>query len=96
MWDTRNELAWSCNTGTVELERLEGREELGYVRSLVEKHQRYTGSEVAAKVLKAWELASRQLVKVMPREYERVLIERARREGAWRDGEDRPVAKGVA
>ncbi len=80
VWDTRSELAASCNLGTVDLERIEGKEELAYVRSLVERHRQHTGSEIAAKVLKAWELTSRQFVKVMPRDYKRVLLERARRE----------------
>ena len=80
VWDPRSALPKSCNTGMVNLERIEGVEELAYVKSLIEKHQQLTGSEVAAKVLKSWELASRQFTKVMPRDYKRVLLERARRE----------------
>lgn len=105
VWDKRSELEAKCNRGMVDLEHIEGREELAYVRSLVEKHHGYTGSEVAEKVLKSWELASRQFVKVMPRDYKRVLLMRARREAELAGvgvtvplaGEaERVVAKGVA
>ena len=43
------------------------------VRSLIEKHLRYTGSPVALALLDNWENERARFVKVFPHEYKRVL-----------------------
>ena len=65
-----------CNRGLVDLETLVAPGDVAEVRSLIEKHLRYTGSTVAARVLDNWARAQEDFVKVMPRDYKRVLEER--------------------
>ena len=55
------------------------------VLGLIRRHMEYTGSTVAARVLDDWDRASRQFVKVMPRDYKRVLMAQARAAAAGRD-----------
>ncbi len=50
------------------------------LKSLVEKHFRYTGSERAKELLADWSNARRRFVKVFPTEYKRALTEMYERE----------------
>jgi glutamate synthase domain-containing protein 3 len=59
----------------VGLEPLEEHEDLDLVQGLLERHVEYTGSTVAARILKDWPALAPKFVKVMPREYRRVLEE---------------------
>ena len=45
---------------------------------MLELHEKYTGSKVAAEVLEGWPEILRQFIKVMPSDYKRVLQERKR------------------
>jgi glutamate synthase (ferredoxin) len=63
----------SCNQQMVALEKLEDPEEIQQVRQLIENHQKYTQSTRAAAVLKNWDATLPKFVKVMPRDYKRVL-----------------------
>ena len=60
----------------VELEDLLDPDDVAEVRDLVGQHQQFTDSAVAAEVLQRWEECQSQFVKVMPRDYKRVLMER--------------------
>jgi glutamate synthase (NADPH) large chain len=80
-----------CNTGTVDLEAVDAPDDLAEVRSLIERHLEYTGSTVAARVLGDWDAVLKKFVKVMPRDYARVLRERAERAR-----ENELAAQGVA
>ncbi len=77
VWDRTRDFNLRCNLGMVELERIESAEEESEVRDLIERHQTYTGSDVAAKVLADWPTFISQCVKVMPTDYKRVLEEQA-------------------
>ena len=63
-----------CNLGMVALESLESSDH-DVIKSLLEKHQRYTGSKIAAEILANWETASAKFVKVMPVDFKRVLLQ---------------------
>ena len=69
-----------CNDEMVYLEDLIEDEDVRVVRRLVEDHLRHTGSENAKRVLADWNAALPKFVKVMPKDYKRVLAERAERE----------------
>jgi glutamate synthase (NADPH/NADH) large chain len=60
------------NPEMVELEQLD-EEDRRSVRELCDAHFRHTGSVVAARLLDRWEEAVTEIVKVMPRDYRRVL-----------------------
>ena len=79
--DERGVFAGLCNQDMVDLESVGDAEDVANLRRLLEEHLRRTGSANAARVLNAWDATLPKFVKVMPRDYRRVLTERARREG---------------
>ena len=62
-----------CNLGMVDLEPLVDVEDVEQVKDLLARHIRYTQSAVAARLLVHWERSRERFVKVMPRDYKRVL-----------------------
>ncbi len=77
VWDQRGDFNLNCNLALVELESIVSDEEESEVRHLIEQHQQFTGSEVAAAALSDWETFKTQCIKVMPIDYKRVLKELA-------------------
>lgn len=75
IWDKNKTFASLCNMGMVELEALEIDEDINEVKSLIENHLKYTGSDVAKALLDNWSESVKQFVKVMPTDYKRVLAE---------------------
>ena len=65
-----------CNLELVDLDEISDDDE-DEVRSLISEHGQRTGSLVARNVLASWERERGRFVKVMPRDYKRVLAERA-------------------
>jgi glutamate synthase domain-containing protein 3 len=57
----------------VDLEPLAQPDDVELVRELLARHARYTGSELAARLLCDWSDAAGLFVKVMPRDYKRAL-----------------------
>jgi len=66
-----------CNLGLVDLEPFDRAEDIGLVRGLIERHVQHTGSTYAAKILADWLGLQPRFVKVMPRDYKRVLAAEA-------------------
>ena len=64
------------NPEMVDLEVVEGEESISHLRRLIERHQHWTGSTVAERVLENWEEMLPRFVKVMPKDLKRVLQER--------------------
>ena len=62
-----------CNHQMVGLEKLEDKEEIEEVRQMIQKHAEHTRSQRAFKILVLWEDYVPKFVKVMPRDYKRVL-----------------------
>ncbi|HZA29509.1 MAG TPA: glutamate synthase large subunit [Gammaproteobacteria bacterium] len=62
-----------CNLGMVVLEPLVELEEVETVREMLSRHVRYTQSTVAQRVLANWKTRQARFVKVMPKDYKRVL-----------------------
>ena len=77
--DEAGDFATRCNMSMVALEKLEDAEEIADLRQLIQTHFDLTGSAIASKVLANWDAMLPVFVKVMPRDYKRVLqaIERA-------------------
>jgi glutamate synthase (NADPH/NADH) large chain len=73
VFDPDRQLEAQVNPGMVDLEAPDGSDDEATIRALVERHQRLTGSARAAAILAGWEVHARSFVKVMPREYRRVL-----------------------
>ncbi|MBV1883414.1 MAG: glutamate synthase large subunit [Pseudomonadales bacterium] len=77
IFDEEASFAKSCNFGMVELEKVIDDEDVAELKTLIEKHAKFTGSVVAERVLNDWEGSLAKFVKVMPTDYKRVLLERA-------------------
>ena len=71
--DEKGDFATRCNKSMVGLEVLEEAEEIAEVREMIQKHAEYTKSEKAAQVLANWEEMVPKFVKVIPKDYKRVL-----------------------
>jgi glutamate synthase (ferredoxin) len=71
--DEAGDFATRCNTSMVGLERLEEPEEIAELRQMLQKHVNYTQSQKAKQVLADWDAMLPLFVKVMPRDYKRVL-----------------------
>ena len=86
--DEAGDFATRCNTEMVDLERLEDPEEIREIHDMIQSHVKYTGSEKGDRVLADWNDMVPKFVKVMPRDYKRVLqhIEKAMEAGL--DGDD--------
>jgi glutamate synthase domain-containing protein 3 len=62
-----------CNLGMVVLEPLVELEEVNTVKEMLSRHVRYTQSTVAQRILANWKTLQARFVKVMPKDYKRVL-----------------------
>ena len=62
-----------CNQQMAGLEKLEDPAEIEEVRGMIQRHAEYTGSERARQILSRWEEYVPRFVKVMPRDYKRML-----------------------
>jgi glutamate synthase domain-containing protein 3 len=87
-----------CNLELVDLEAVDDEDEVEVV-GLIREHAARTGSLVARNVLASWEKGARdRFIKVMPRDYKRVLAQRAARDTAGTAGPGEgamPVAAGA-
>jgi len=72
-----------CNLDTVTLEPLEDPQEIANVKEMVQRHARYTHSELGWRVLAMWDALAPKFVKVMPKDYRRMLeaVKRAEADG---------------
>jgi glutamate synthase (ferredoxin) len=71
--DEVGDFAGRCNMELVALEKLNEANEIEEVWKLIQRHLTFTKSERAAKVLANWQGYVSQFVKVMPKDYSRVL-----------------------
>jgi glutamate synthase (ferredoxin) len=62
-----------CNQAMVDLERLENTEEIAELKAMISRHAEATGSRRALEVLAAWDETVKKFIKVMPKDYKRVL-----------------------
>ncbi len=76
IWDPNDNFGTQCNLEMVALETLTQEEDINELKTLIENHQRFTGSTVAEQVLGNWHQSLKQFVKVMPTDYKRVLEQR--------------------
>jgi glutamate synthase (ferredoxin) len=74
-----------CNRQMVNIGPIEHPEEIELVQRAIREHVRYTDSEVGARVLADWEGSLRGFVRIMPRDYQRVLEAQAKAAAVGRD-----------
>jgi glutamate synthase (ferredoxin) len=71
--DERGDFPVRCNPEMVDLEHLEEPEEIEEVKAMIQRHVHYTQSALGQEILGAWQEMRRRFVKVMPRDYRRIL-----------------------
>ncbi len=92
VWDPDGVFPARLNTELVDLDPLGG-DDFAFLEQLLGRHRLLTGSVRAGEILDGWLDAARAFVKVMPRDYRRVLevIERAERDGVSGPERDRRI-----
>jgi glutamate synthase (ferredoxin) len=76
--DEAGDFASRVNTQMVDIETLEGPEEIAKVRGMIERHRELTGSLRAKHVLDNWESMLPNFVCIMPRDFKRAVASLAR------------------
>lgn len=73
VWDEQHLFDRYCNLDMIDLDPVTESEDIERLRSLIEEHARYTGSQRAQAILADFDNALPNFVKVFPMEYRRVL-----------------------
>jgi glutamate synthase domain-containing protein 3 len=71
--DDKGDFFYNCNKEMVELQGLEDAAEIEVVRAMIQRHADNTNSALARRLLSNWADTLPRFVKVMPRDYKRVL-----------------------
>jgi glutamate synthase (ferredoxin) len=81
--DEAGDFATRCNMQTVALERMDDLAESEEIRQMIRRHAEYTGSRRAQYVIDNWTELAPKFVKVIPKDYKRMLaaIEKAKASG---------------
>ena len=81
-----------CNQDMVSLLQLGNEDEIEEVKSMIEKHVKYTKSKQGSRILSRWEEIAPKFVKVLPNDYARVLQALKRVEETGVSGEEAVMA----
>lgn len=73
IYDEHDTLSKRINDGMVDLDRIETNADSDEVKAMIENYIKYTGSKEAGNILTNWEDSKKRFIKVMPRDYKRVL-----------------------
>ena len=76
IWDPNGQFAGNCNAEMVDLDPLETDADIAELKQLISHHAQFTASTVAQHVLDNWDREIAHFVKVMPKDYKRVLAQR--------------------
>ena len=90
--DETGDFKGRCNQQMVGLERLEDPAEIEEVRLMIQRHADLTRSQRAFKILALWEEMTPKFVKVMPKDYKRMLQSIKRVTAAGLSGEEALMA----
>jgi glutamate synthase (ferredoxin) len=90
--DETGDFAQRCNMQMVAIEKLVDADEIEQVWKMIQRHQAYTQSTRAAKILAEWSETLPKFVKVIPKDYKRVLECLKRVQAAGLSGEEAIMA----
>jgi glutamate synthase domain-containing protein 3 len=85
VFDPGGQFPRRCNREMVDLEAVDAIEDIELLQRLIRQHMEYTGSELAARLLVEWDAVLPSFVKIMPRDYRRVLQAQAKAAAAGRE-----------
>jgi glutamate synthase (ferredoxin) len=86
--DEAGDFPTRCNMQMVAIEKLEDAEEIAELQAMIQRHHKYTKSSRAAAILANWEANLPKFVKVMPKDYKRMLAAIARAKQAGLSGDE--------
>ena len=75
VYDPKGEFTQNCNKEMVDLETVAEEDDIKTLRRLIENHAQYTDSTPAKNILKDFNGALPHFLKVMPKDYKRVMSE---------------------
>jgi glutamate synthase (NADPH/NADH) large chain len=81
-----------CNFEMVALEHLEEEAETAEIRGMIEKHVQYTDSELGRNVLADWDHVVTKFVKIIPKDYKRMMEQIAKVQAQGLSGEQALLA----
>ncbi|MBI4358244.1 MAG: glutamate synthase subunit alpha, partial [Candidatus Omnitrophica bacterium] len=90
--DVKGDFPTRCNKQMVELERLEKQDEIKEVRKMIERHVQYTASKRGKHILDLWDEMVPKFVKILPKDYKRVLQALERVKSAGLSGDEAIMA----
>ena len=87
IFDEHNDFKSNCNAEMVDLDPLTDLADIEEVQTMLQRHFDYTQSAVAERILADWPAAQPKFIKVMPKDYKRVLeaFEQVQRDGLTGD-----------
>lgn len=71
----REKFRKQCNQELVIIESLQEREEVAFIKKQIKLHYQYTKSTIAGEILENWDCCASRFVRVIPKEYKRILGE---------------------
>jgi glutamate synthase domain-containing protein 3 len=83
--DVGGDFTRRCNPGMVDLEPLAQADDIQIVRELIQRHIDATGSTYAAQILADWVSAQARFVKIVPKDYKRVMLAEAHAKAEGRE-----------
>ena len=88
IYDEAGDFATRCNTQMVAIEAFDDPEDVAIVRQMIQNHANLTHSKKAKELLEQWDEVRSHFVKVMPKDYKRVLQALKRAEQSGLSGDD--------
>jgi len=88
IYDKNDEFSQRINNGMVDLDKIETEADSNEVKTMISNYVKYTGSKEAEAILNDWENAKEKFIKVMPRDYKRVLEAKAETKEVELEGEE--------
>ena len=85
IYDPENNFERNCNQQMIDLDPMDD-SDFKLVRKMVRDHFRHTGSDLALGILSDWKHQQEYFVKVMPKDYKRVLREQSAKSGVQATG----------
>lgn len=90
--DEAGDFRQKCNKGMVDIESLSNDEDINEVKAMIEKHIHYTGSKLAERIMNQWEQKVDKFVKVIPKDYKRMILKIKEANNAGLAGEEALMA----
>ncbi|MFD0961813.1 glutamate synthase large subunit [Paenibacillus chungangensis] len=92
VYDQTGDFHHHCNLEMVLLERMETEGDIAELRIMIERHVQYTDSAVGSRILADWDASLAKFIKIIPKDYKRMLEQIQRAEDKGLQGGDALLA----